>query len=191
MPRNGVILAALSATALALAGCGGSGGSSKPAPVDPQSQRFEQRGFEITFHYPTELKQSKLALGGSLGTESGKAGFGIDKDNVIMVSRYDLRRPVTAAGLSTVKWEVDGVIKQLAGREVPGRRVLYGGLPGYAYRVPLGSPDGGVSRLFVLFDNAVEYFFNCQSTPESRYEIDQACDEALTTIKKLRPSAKL
>jgi hypothetical protein len=191
VPRNGVLLVALAATAFALAGCGGGGSKSPSASVDPQSQRFEQRGFEITFHYPAELKQSKLLLGSSVGTESGRAGFGIDKDNVIMVSRYDLRRPVTADGLAGVKLEVDGVITQLAGREVPGRRVLYGGLPGYAYRVPLGSPQGAVSRLFVLFDNAVEYFFNCQSTPESRYEIDQACDEALTTIEKLRDPGKL
>lgn len=73
-----------------------------------------------------------------------------------------------------MKPEVDGVIAGLAGRHVPGRRVDFGGLPGYGYRVLLGSPSGGVSRLYVLFDGQVEYFFNCQSTPETRAELDGA-----------------
>jgi hypothetical protein len=182
VPRKGVLLVTLGLAALALAGCGGSAKS-----VDPQWQQFEQHGFEITFRYPADLKRADdLILGTTAGAaDSARAGVGIDKDNVILVSRYDLRRAVTTTGLTGVKWEVDGVIKRLAGRKLPARRVSYGGLPGYAYRVPLGSPEGGVSRLFVLFDSAVEYFFNCQSTPESRFEIDSACDEALRTIQKL------
>lgn len=70
------------------------------------------------------------------------------------------------------------MIAGLAGRRVPGRRVDFGGLPGYAYRVRPGSPSGAVSRLYVLFDGQVEYFFNCQSTPEARPELDGACDGA-------------
>jgi hypothetical protein len=76
------------------------------------------------------------------------------------------------------------VIAGLAGKRVPGRRVDFGGLPGYAYRVRLGSPSGGVSRLYVLFDGQVEYFFNCQSTPATRPELDRACNEALRTLER-------
>jgi hypothetical protein len=50
--------------------------------------------------------------------------------------------------------------------------------------VPLDSPSGGVSRLFVLFDQRVEYFFNCQSTPETRVELDGACNQALKTLQR-------
>jgi hypothetical protein len=50
--------------------------------------------------------------------------------------------------------------------------------------VPLDSPSGGVSRLFVLFDQRVEYFFNCQSTPETRVELDGACTQALKTLQR-------
>jgi hypothetical protein len=182
VPRKGVVLVVLVAATLALAGCGGD--STSPSS---QSRHFEQHGFEITFHYPAELEEADdLILGTTAGAaDSARAGVGIDKDNVILVSRYELRRAVTAAGLAGVKPEVDGVIENLAGRKVSARRVSYGDLPGYAYRVPLGSPQGGVSRLFVLFDRAVEYFFNCQSTPESRVQIDSACDEALNTLEKL------
>jgi hypothetical protein len=76
------------------------------------------------------------------------------------------------------------VIASLAGKRVPGRRVDFGGLPGYAYRVSLRSPSGGISRLYVLFDGQVEYFFDCQSTPETRIELDGACDEALRTLER-------
>ena len=91
---------------------------------------------------------------------------------------------MTKSNVGAVKAEVDGVIQSLAGKRVPGRRVDFGGLPGYAYRVPLGSPSGGVSRLYVLFDRKVAYFFNCQSTPETRVDLDGACDEALRTLER-------
>jgi hypothetical protein len=182
--RYGVILiGALLATAI-VAGCGGKTSLSEDA--DGGSARFQRQGFEITFRYPASLKEADdLIFGSTAGsTDTARAGVGINKANVILVSRYDLRRPVTKANVTAVKAEVDGVIESLAGKRVAGRRVDFGGLPGYAYRVPLGSPSGGVSRLYVLFDQKVEYFFNCQSTPETRVELDGACDEALRTLER-------
>jgi hypothetical protein len=38
--------------------------------------------------------------------------------------------------------------------------------------------------LYVLFDEQVEYFFNCQSTPETRVELDEGCDQALRTLPR-------
>jgi hypothetical protein len=176
--RNGVVLIALVAASATLAGCGG---SSDRAASD--SARFEHPGFDITFSYPTALRTSELALGSTAGArQSAQAGIGIDRDNVIYVSRYDLRRPVTSANVAGVRGEVDGVIGKLAGKPIAGAPVAYGGFPGYRYRLSLGAPEGGVSRLYVLFDKKVEYFFNCQSTPETRDQIDRACDQALTTL---------
>jgi hypothetical protein len=169
---------------LVAAGCGGrSAVSRSPGSGDAE---FQRQGFDITFTYPGTLKEADdLMFGGMAGAaDTGRAGVGINKANVILVNRYDLRRPVTDKNVDAVKWEVDSVIKSLAGRVVAGRRVEYGGLPGYEYRVPLTSPSGGVSRLFVLFDQQVEYFFNCQSTPETRVELDGACDQALKTLHK-------
>jgi hypothetical protein len=165
------------------AGCGGHASSDAVGSGD---QRFERHGFDITFTYPSALKEADdLIFGSTAGVaDSARAGVGIDKANVILVNRYDLRRPVTSANVGEVRPEVDGVIENLAGRPVAGRRVEFGGLPGYTYRVPLSSPSGGVSRLFVLFDQQVEYFFNCQSTPETRAELDGACDQALKTLKR-------
>ena len=181
--RYGVVLiGALLATAV-VAGCGGKASLSDNA--SDGSAQFQRRGFDITFRYPSTLQEADdLMFGFTAGSaDSARAGVGINKANVILVSRYDLRRPVTTGNVAGVKAEVDGVIKSLMGRPVPGRRVAFGGLPGYAYTVPLGSPSGGVSRLFVLFDKKVEYFFNCQSTPETRDQLDRACDQALSTLK--------
>jgi hypothetical protein len=180
--RNGVVLIGTVAVAAALAGCGGSSTRS-----DTGAGRFEQHGFDITFRYPASLKPvDDLILGSTAGaSDTARAGLGIDRQNVILVTRYDLRRPVTDANVDAIRPEVDGVIRSLASSRVDGRRVSFGKLPGYAYRVRLGAPKGGVSRLFVLFDKQVEYFFNCQSTPESRAALDSACDQALGTIEKL------
>ncbi len=182
--RYGVVLiGSLLATAV-VAGCGGKASLSDES--DAGSARFQRRGFDITFQYPATLKEADdLIFGSTAGSaDSARAGVGINKANVILVSRYDLRRPVTGGNVAGVETEVDGVIKSLAGKPVRGRRVDYGGLPGYAYTVPLDSPSGGVSRLFVLFDQRVEYFFNCQSTPETRVELDGACNQALKTLQR-------
>ncbi len=180
--RNGVVLIGTLAAAAALAGCGGSAQSS-----DTGSGRFDHHGFEITFSYPESLKPvDDLILGTTSGpSDTARAGIGIDRQNVILVTRYDLRRSVTDTNVDAVRTEVDGVIRTLAGSRVGGRRVDFGKLPGYAYRVRLGAPQGGISRIFVLFDKQVEYFFNCQSTPESRAALDAACDQALDTLEQL------
>jgi len=182
--RHGVVLIGVLFATVVVAGCGGQSVSNGAAGSG--DVRFQRQGFDITFTYPGTLKEADdLVFGGTAGaSDTGRAGVGINKANVILVNRYDLRRPVTDKNVDSVKWEVDGVIKSLAGRTVAGRRVQYGGLPGYEYRVPLTSPSGGVSRLFVLFDQQVEYFFNCQSTPETRIELDGACDQALKTLHR-------
>ena len=181
--RQGVVLIGVLIATIVAAGCGGRAVSGE---TDSGSQRFERQGFQITFSYPASLREADdMIFGSTAGSaDSARAGVGINKANVILVSRYDLRRPVTTKNVGAVKAEVDGVIESLAGRAVAGHAVEYGGLPGYAYRVPLTSPSGGISRLFVLFDQQVEYFFNCQSTPETRAELDGACDEALKTLER-------
>ena len=171
----------LVAAAAVLAGCGGS----KSAAPEPKSGSFRQSGFDITFDYPKDLIQTtQLEFGTRAGSDAARAAVGIDRDNMILVSRYDLRRPVTTANVGAVKPEVDGVIRQLAGSPMAGARIDVGGLPGYRYRVPLPAPVGGVSRVYVLFDRKVEYFLNCQSTPESRDRLDRACDRALDTLRR-------
>ena len=199
--RHGVAVICVLFTTSVVAGCGGkatapdTSAPATPRQVPPREANaaiqsdlrlFKRQGFAISFRYPAYLYDSpELDFGGTAGAaDTARAGIGINKANVILVNRYDLLRPVTKANVAEIRAEVDGVIKDLARRTVPGHSVEYGGLPGYAYTVPLDAPSGGVSRLFVLFDRQVEYFFNCQSTPETRAELDGACDQALKTLHR-------
>jgi hypothetical protein len=183
--RRGTLLAALAVAILGAvaAGCGGS--SSKSAD-GPSASRFDRHGFDVTFDYPRDFRpDDNLRFGSTAGERhSASTAIGLDRENVIVVSRYQLLRPVTTQNIAAVKPEVDGVITKLAGKQHSGRRVEYGGLPGYAYDVRLSAPEHGVSRVYVLFDDDVEYFLNCQSTPDVRYVLDAACQQALDTLDR-------
>src|SRR4051794_38201239 len=102
--RHGVVLIALAAAAALLAG----GGGSKTAAPASQSGSFRQSGFDITFDSPKDLIQTtKLEFGSTAGSaDAARAAVGINRDNMILVSRYDLRLPVTTANVVAVKPEV-------------------------------------------------------------------------------------
>jgi len=191
--RRGVTIAAAAAALVAVAaGCGGTTSAPEPPPsLERQSAdralptRFVARGFGITFRYPAGfMPAGKTLVGAAVGNETARAGVGLSRWNLIVVSRYRLRAPVTDANVARVRQEVDGVIARLAGRHAAGTRVRYGGFPGYAYRLWLSRPRGGESEVVVLFDRAVEYFFNCQSTPRGRSLIESACAQALATLQR-------
>jgi hypothetical protein len=184
--RRGTLLAALAVAIVGAAGAGCGGSSSEPAQETANAARFERSGFDITFDYPLDFRpDDNLRFASTAGKRhSASTAVGLDRENVIVVSRYDLMRPVTAQNIAGVKAEVDDVITKLAGKQHSGRRVDYGGLPGYAYSVRLSSPEEGLSRVYVLFDDDVEYFLNCQSTPDVRYVLDAACRQALDTLDR-------
>jgi hypothetical protein len=183
--RKGSLLAALAVVVLVAvaAGCGGSASS---AEETSSAARFDRRGFDITFEYPRDFTpDDNLRFATTAGErQSASTAIGLDRENVIVVSRYELLRPVTAENIVDVKAEVDGVITKLAGKQHSGRLIEYGGLPGYAYNVRLSAPQEGLSRVYVLFDGDVEYFLNCQSTPDVRYVLDAACRQALDTLDR-------
>ncbi len=163
------------ALALGAAACGGGG-----------NETFDAEGIGITFEHPSDFDRlEKIRFGRQAGAQAAaRAGVGLDVDNAIIVSRYDLQATVTAGNLATFKAEVDRVIGQLAGKPVSGRRITYGSLPGYEYEVSLDDPPGATSRLALLFDRRTEYLVNCQSTPEKRDQIEEACRQALDTLEK-------
>jgi hypothetical protein len=71
---------------------------------------------------------------------------GIDRDNVILVTRYDLRRPVTRINVGEVRAEVDSVIKGLAGREVPGSSAAIDGACNQALGRPVEEHEEPADR---------------------------------------------
>jgi hypothetical protein len=191
MRTTAPVAAALAAVAALAAGCGATQHAGPPPKLARQSAdraqatRFDAPGFGITFRYPAGFQRAgKTMVGDAVGRETARAGVGLSRWNLIVVSRYRLRSAVTDRNVAKVRPEVDGVIAELSGRHAAGSRVRYGGFPGYAYRVRLARPRGAESRLVVLFDRAVEYFFNCQSTPRGRPLVEFACAQALGTLRR-------
>lgn len=141
----------------------------------------------VTFEYALQTFDisSTLRFQSTAGAEpQANAAIVLDNDNAITVSMYALRISVTKSSLARVKKEVDDLVGKLARKPVSGREVEYGGLPGYEYVIDLTTPADGQSRIVVLFDDRVEYFFNCQSTPPQRDVIEDACSRALDTLEK-------
>ena len=83
----------------------------------------------------------------------------------------------------SVKVELDRVLSRLAGTEVSGRRIDVGGPIAFRYEVDqLQEPEDGRSTIVAVFDGDKEYFINCQSVPDGREELDEACDRAIETL---------
>ena len=176
MRRTPLLFVGVLALVLGATACGGGGGDG--------DKTFDANGIGVTFTYPSSFKPIKsISFGQSAGANAAaRAGVSIDPVNAIIVSRYDLKVRIAKDNLAKYKGEVDNVISQLAGKEVSGRQVEYGGLPGYEYAISLTKPANGRSRLVVLFDGSTEYLLNCQSTPPKRSKVEDACRKALDTL---------
>jgi hypothetical protein len=176
VPRAALLLSGLAALLLSATACGAG------------DKTFNADGFGITFTYPSSFKPIKsITFHKSAGARAAaRAGVALDGDNAIIVSRYDLRIAITDRNLSRYKREVDAVIARVAGKPVDGRRVVYGGLPGYEYRLSLAQPANGTTRMAVLFNRATEYLINCQSTPDKRSAVAAGCRMALSTLELRR-----
>lgn len=173
--RRTVLTLAVLALVLGTSACGGGG-----------DKKFEADGIGVTFKYGSPFKPiTDISFGQSAGADAAaRAGVAIDRDNALIVSRYDLKVTITKENLAKYKGEVDMVIGQLAKKAVSGREVEYGGLPGYEYAISLAKPVDGLSRMAVLFDQATEYLVNCQSTPPERDKVETACRKALDTLAR-------
>jgi hypothetical protein len=173
--RRSALLLIGAALVLGLTACGGG-----------SDETFDADGIGVTFKYPSDFEPIKnISFGQSAGADAAaRAGVSIDTVNAITVSRYDLKVTIDKDNLAKFKREVDDVIGKLAGKPVSGREVEYGGLPGYEYAISLTKPPSGLSRLVVLFDQATEYLVNCQSTPDKRDQIEDACRKALDTLER-------
>jgi hypothetical protein len=173
-------LPALLACAIVLpAACGSS---------DPKM--FDEEGFAITFEYPGDFERT-TDVNAERAVEKPEASvaLALSEDNAIFVQRYDLDRAVTANDARAVKQELDSVLGRLAGTEVSGERIDAGGLLAFRYEIDeLQEPENGRSTIVAVFDGDTEYFINCQSVPDGREELDEACERAIETLAPTRPS---
>lgn len=164
--------------ALGVGACGGE-----------EDTRFEAKGFGITFDYPEGFEESDdVTINEQQGSEAKESrAVGLDEDNGIIVQRYSLQQNITKDNLDLAKAEFDALVAGLSPDAAKGATTEVAGLPALRYdKVPVGSVEKGESRLIVVFDGATEYLINCQSTPDKRSEINEACDQAVDTLELRR-----
>ena len=167
--------------ALVLAGCAlglGVGCGSD----DPKT--FDEDGFAITFEYPGNFERTTdVRTEQDEGEAEKSVALAMSEDNAIFVQRYGLTRTVTPELADAVKTELDKVLSRLAGTEASGRRIDVGGPIAFRYEIDrLQEPENGRSTIVAVFDGDKEYFINCQSVPDGREELEEACDMAIDTL---------
>jgi hypothetical protein len=139
---------------------------------------FDEPEFAIRFRYPEAFNQVQVRIGSSAGARpAAQRAIGLKGDNVVIITRYNLQRRVTASNLDDVKPEADKLFSRLAGKDLKGEVTSVGGLPALEYEAfDLRRPAKAQSRLLVLFDGVTEYLVNCQSMPDQRKQVEAACD---------------
>ena len=141
---------------------------------------FDEPEFNISFDYPSGFERQDVPDGNA----DAKVSLVIDQKNGVAVSKYEQDNPVTESNIGLTKTVLDGVVSQLAEGPPPeGKRVTVAGLPGYEYEFAIKSIPGTRSRSIFLFQGRDEYQINCQFEPDQRSKVDEACDQALETLK--------
>ena len=161
-----------------LAGCGGSDGNG--------TKTFEAAEVPVTFQYPASWETSTDP---SIASQAGGnaalvRAVALDDHNVIVVETFDLNIAITKSNVNRAKPELDDVVAQLTDKPETGKRVKFAGLPGFEYTVEVTDPVDAQSRAVFLFDGKTEIELNCQSTSDKRSEVNEACDQALSTLRK-------
>jgi hypothetical protein len=186
--RRASLAAVVAAVALLLAGCGGSGdsGGSGDGGGGNGEKTFSDDRFALTFSYPDDLRSGEItSVDKAVGTSEADVAIGLDSDNLITISKFELNAPVTSANIATAASEGDGVIAELVGHPVHGEVTEIAGLPAVSYEaIPLDEPAQGESRMLFVFDNKDQYQIDCQSTPEKRAELHAACDHVLGSLRR-------
>ena len=178
---RGWALAAALAVVLAapLAGCG----SDDDGGGDVAT--FDEEGFPFTFEYPSDLEQSDdPEFAGNLGAAADESlGFGIDGQNAIILQRFTLSTEVDEGNLDLAEREFDSLLASVD-PEATGESGEIAGFPSLTYEdVSIPDPPEAVSDFYILFEGDQEYVINCQSTPEERETIDDACVQALDSLE--------
>jgi hypothetical protein len=165
--------------ALVLAACGGGDDDSGGG-----EETFDREEFPFTFSYPEGFEVTEdVTVDQALGSQADETlAVGLDQDNILLVQSFTLNIPIDESNLDLAKQEIDALAQQVApGAESQETEVA--GLPAVELEgIEVPTVEDGESKLTAIFDGEQEYFLNCQSTPEQREEIEEACDLALETF---------
>jgi hypothetical protein len=179
LPRIVPQAAALVCLALAIAGCGSS---------DEEVERFDEQGYGITFEYPGELERTEdVSLSESAGEAQDTLALALSEQSGIFVQRYRLRERVTEENLDAARREFERLLSRLTGGRVEGETLDVGELPALRYEIEdLETPPDGRSTIVIVLDDRTEYFLNCQSVPDDRAELQDACRQMIETLAPKR-----
>jgi hypothetical protein len=161
-----------------IAGCGGDDDDSGPST-------FESDTFPFTFEYPDGFEVTDdVSVSQQLGGVADETlGIVMDDDNALLLQRFTLRREINQGTLALVKQALDTLVRRVDPEAAPGEPGELAGFLSVTYdAVALTTPEDGESRLIVLFEGDQEYLINCQSTPDGRDQIEEACDLAVDTL---------
>jgi hypothetical protein len=146
---------------------------------------FDREEFPFTFSYPEGFEVTEdVTVDQALGAQADETlAVSLDQDNILLVQSFTLNIAIDESNLNLAKQEIDGLAQQVApGAESQETEVA--GLPALELEgIEVPTVEDGESTLTAIFDGEQEYFLNCQSTPEHREEIAEACDLALETFE--------
>lgn len=149
---------------------------------------FSNAAYPFTFQYPEALRITEITSVAATagGGASDRVAIALNEDNAIFLARSEAEDiDVTSANIRQAVSEVDQVVSELISAPARGRADDIGGYPSVVYdEVNVAAPPNGQSRMVFLFDGKRQYFINCQSTPDRRAELNQACELALSTLAK-------
>lgn len=173
-----VVIACVATGAATGAGCGGEGEKEFATPTYPFSFTYPD-GWKVT-------RNAAFAFGSGSGERSLSVALKEPYDQ-ITITQYKLKKTLPP-GVNGNQDEVDGVVtkltKQAGGSAGDGRKVKYGGVPGYQYEVEFSAPEGTkLSNIMTfLFKGKDEFLINCQSSPKNRDALEKGCDEVLGSL---------
>jgi hypothetical protein len=149
---------------------------------------FSNAAYPFTFQYPEGFRIAEITSVAATagGGASDRVAIALNEDNAIFLARSEAEDiNITEANIRDAVPEVDQVVSELISAPARGRVQEVGGYPSVVYdEVAVATPPNGQSRMVFLFDGKRQYFINCQSTPDRRAEVGEACDLAVSTLKK-------
>lgn len=170
------------ALAVVIAGCGGASESG----TGVGDKTFSDHRFALTFSYPDILTPEEVSdVAFSNGEAEARAALALDTHNAVVLSKYTINLPVTSTNIAAVAPQFDEAVAEAVGRPVRGEITDVGGLPAVRYgAIPIEQPAQGESQLLFVFDQRDEYQLNCQSTPEERTRLNEACARVMATLRR-------
>lgn len=105
--------------------------------------------------------------------------------DVVVVEAFRLKIPVTAQNIDTFVPEMAEVIERTGAGTIQGnpQKVTMGGLPAVLFDIN-GTAGGSPVRaeLVFAFHGTTEYFVNCQTTHAEAGQVQQACNQLISTF---------